>query len=75
MTQQLVNILQIITSVIGVIFILLQNRSSEQGSSFFGGGGEVFKIRKGFDRFLFAGTIVVVIVLAVLIYVDIKMIS
>lgn len=75
MTQQLVNILQIITSVIGVIFILLQNRSSEQGSSFFGGGGEVFKIRKGLDRFLFAGTIVVVIILGVLIYVDIKMIS
>ncbi|WKZ29968.1 MAG: preprotein translocase subunit SecG [Candidatus Dojkabacteria bacterium] len=75
MTQQVVNILQIIVSIIGIIFILLQNRSSEQGSSFFGGGGEVFKIRKGLDRFLFAGTIIVVIALAVLIYVDIKMIS
>lgn len=73
MTQQLVNILEIVLGIVGIIVILAQNRS-EQGSSFFGGGGDVFKLRKGADRIFFGLTIVVVILLAILIYIDIKVI-
>jgi len=75
MTQQIVNILEIILAVVGVIFILMQNRSSEQGASFFGGGGEVFKLRKGLDRILFFGTFILIIVLGLLIVADITVIS
>lgn len=71
--QQLVNAAQIITAIVGIVAIMIQNRS-EQGSSFFGGGGEVFKLRKGLDRIAFFVTIITVIVLAVLIYVDIKIV-
>jgi len=71
----MINILEIAFAVIGVIFILLQNRSSEQGSSFFGGGGEVFKLRKGLDRILFFGTFIIIIVLATLIVADITLVS
>ncbi len=74
MTQQLVSILEIVFGVLGVIAIIAQNRS-EQGSSFFGGGGDVFKLRKGVDRFLFYSTFIVILVLIVLIYLDIKIIS
>lgn len=71
MTQQLVSILEIIFGIIGVGIIIAQNRS-EQGSSFFGGGGDVFKLRKGVDRILFYATFIVIAILVVLVYIDIK---
>jgi len=74
MTQQLVSILEIIVGLIGIVVIIAQNRS-EQGSSFFGGGGDVFKLRKGVDRILFYVTFVVIIALLVLVYLDIKVVS
>ncbi|WKZ24142.1 MAG: hypothetical protein QY312_00855 [Candidatus Dojkabacteria bacterium] len=74
MTQQLVSILQIVFGILGVIVIILQNRS-EQGSSFFGGGGDVFKLRKGLDRILFFATFIIVLILMVLVYLDIKVIN
>lgn len=74
MTQQLVSILQIVFGILGVIVIILQNRS-EQGSSFFGGGGDVFKLRKGLDRILFFVTFIIVLILMVLVYLDIKVIN
>jgi preprotein translocase subunit SecG len=74
MTQQLVNILEIVVGIIGIIVIIAQNRS-EQGSSFFGGGGDVFKLRKGLDKILFYATFVIIFVIAVLIYVDIKLVN
>lgn len=60
--------------ILGVIVIILQNRS-EQGSSFFGGGGDVFKLRKGLDRILFFATFIIVLILMVLVYLDIKVIN
>ena len=74
MTQQLISILEIVFGVIGIVIILAQNRS-EQGSSFFGGGGDVFKLRKGVDQILFYATFLVIAILVVLIYVDIKIVS
>jgi preprotein translocase subunit SecG len=74
MTQQLVSVLEIIVGIIGIIVIIAQNRS-EQGSSFFGGSGDVFKLRKGVDRALFYATFVVILALLVLVYLDIKVVS
>jgi preprotein translocase subunit SecG len=74
MTQQLVSILEILFGIIGIIIIIAQNRS-EQGSSFFGGSGDVFKLRKGVDKILFYLTFIVIAILTVLIYVDIKLVS
>lgn len=74
MTQQLISTLEIVFGILGIIVILAQNRS-EQGSSFFGGGGDVFKLRKGLDRVLFIGTFVIVAILTALIIVDIKLVN
>jgi len=74
MTQQLLSILEIVMGIIGIVIIIAQNRS-EQGSSFFGGGGDVFKLRKGVDQALFYLTFVVIAILMVLIYLDIKVVS
>lgn len=73
--QVIVNIIEVVLAVLGIGSIILQNRSSEQGASFFGGGGEVFKLRKGLDRFMFFATIIIVIALAVVIYIDIKFVN
>lgn len=73
MTQQMVSILEIVFGLIGIVIIIAQNRS-EQGSSFFGGGGDVFKLRKGLDKILFYLTFVVILILIVLVYLDIKVI-
>ncbi len=74
MTQQMVSILEIVFGIIGIAIIIAQNRS-EQGSSFFGGGGDVFKLRKGLDKILFYLTFVVIMILILLVYLDIKVIS
>lgn len=74
MTQDTLLILEIIVSVVGIIFILAQ-RKSEQGSSFFGGGGEVFKLRKGLDTILFYATFVILAIIIALVYIDIKVIN
>jgi len=71
MNQNIINILEILLGITGIVVIIAQNRS-EQGSSFFGGGGDVFKLRKGLDRILFYATFVIVLALAILIYLDIK---
>jgi len=74
MTQQMVSILEIVFGIIGIAVIIAQNRS-EQGSSFFGGGGDVFKLRKGLDKILFYLTFVIILILIVLVYLDIKVIT
>jgi preprotein translocase subunit SecG len=74
MTQQWVSLLEIIFGIIGVIIIIAQNRS-EQGSSFFGGGGDIFKLRKGVDKLLFYATFLVIAILILLVYVDIRLVN
>jgi len=70
----MVSILEIVFGIIGIAVIIAQNRS-EQGSSFFGGGGDVFKLRKGLDKILFYLTFVIILILIVLVYLDIKVIT
>ena len=70
----MVSILEIVFGVVGIAVIIAQNRS-EQGSSFFGGGGDVFKLRKGLDKILFYLTFVIILILIMLVYLDIKVIT
>lgn len=49
-------IIQIIISVLLVAAILLQNRGAGLSSTF-GGSGNVYQTKRGFDKFLFVATI------------------
>ncbi|HVX93049.1 MAG TPA: preprotein translocase subunit SecG [Candidatus Dojkabacteria bacterium] len=64
-------IIQIVVSVLLVVSILLQNRAEGLGS-LFGGGGEIFRTKRGFEKFLYNSTIVLGIVFAVLSLVIVK---
>jgi len=73
MSETMQNILfyiQIGISVIVVISILLQNRAEGLGKMF-GGGGEVFRTKRGLEKFLYYFTIVLIfllIIVSLLIY-------
>lgn len=64
-------VLQIVVSVLLIISILLQNRAEGLGQMF-GGGGEVFRTKRGLERFLFYATIVLIIVFAALSFLLVK---
>lgn len=56
----MINILQVVISIILIILILLQEKSSGL-SGVFGGGSSAdssYQTRRGFDKFLFWGTII-----------------
>lgn len=55
-------IIQIIVSVLLVASVLLQNRAEGLGSMF-GGGGEVFRTKRGLEKFLYYATIALCVVL------------
>lgn len=55
-------IIQIIVSVLLVASVLLQNRAEGLGSMF-GGGGEVFRTKRGLEKFLYYSTIALCVVL------------
>ena len=61
----IVTIAQIIAAVGVVITVLLQNRGEGLGS-FFGGGGEVFRTRRGLENMLFYISIGLAVSLVVL---------
>lgn len=68
MTQNTYNILlviQIVISVLLVVSILLQNRAEGLGKMF-GGGGEVFRTKRGLEKFLHYFTIGLIAVLVIL---------
>lgn len=58
--QKGIIIAQIIISLLLIVSILLQNRGSGL-SSVFGGGGGIYRTKRGLEKILFAGTIVLVI--------------
>jgi protein translocase SecG subunit len=64
-TKTIITIAQIVVGVLTVASILLQNRGEGLGS-FLGGGGEVFRARRGLENVLFYSTIVLSITLVVL---------
>ncbi|OGM93338.1 preprotein translocase subunit SecG [Candidatus Wolfebacteria bacterium RIFOXYB2_FULL_49_7] len=61
------SIAQVILSIILIILILLQERTSGLSGAF-GGGSEsgAYQTRRGFERIIFAATIVIAVAFAVL---------
>ncbi|MDD2578271.1 MAG: preprotein translocase subunit SecG [Candidatus Dojkabacteria bacterium] len=62
---------QIVVCVLLVISILLQNRAEGLGKMF-GGGGEVFRTKRGLEKFLYYFTIFLIVVLVLLSIVILK---
>lgn len=68
MNENIINILlisQIVVCVVLTISILLQNRAEGLGKMF-GGGGEVFRTKRGLEKFLYNFTIALIVILIVL---------
>ncbi|MEK7212179.1 MAG: preprotein translocase subunit SecG [Patescibacteria group bacterium] len=57
-----VPIIQIIISVLLVLLILLQERSAGLSGIFGGEGGGVYQTRRGLEKMIFIGTIVLAVV-------------
>ncbi len=53
-------ILQLITSIFLIVIILIQVRG--QSVNIFGGGGDSFRTRRGFEKILFQLTIIVSVI-------------
>lgn len=53
-------IIQVVVSLLIVVSVLLQNRAEGLGSMFGGGGGEVFRTKRGFEKFLYYATMVLI---------------
>ena len=62
--QNILLYIQIVLCVTIVVSILLQNRAEGLGKMF-GGGGEVFRTKRGLEKFLYYLTIVLSILLVV----------
>jgi protein translocase SecG subunit len=58
-------IIQIVISAFLVVSVLLQNRAEGLGKMF-GGGGEVFRTKRGLEKFLYYFTIALSVILVVL---------
>jgi preprotein translocase subunit SecG len=62
-------ILSIVILIVGALLIgsiLLQQRGSGLGNMFGGGGGEVYRSKRGAEKFLFNGTIILAVTFAAL---------
>lgn len=59
--SKILNLIQIVISALLVACILLQSRGGEL-SGLFGGSGEVYRTRRGFEKSIFVFTIVLAIV-------------
>jgi len=73
-TTKILSIVQIVVCVILVISILLQNRAEGLGQMF-GGGGEIFRTKRGLEKFLYYLTIGMIAVLVVTSLVILKLSS
>ncbi len=71
-TREILMIAEIVVSVLLVLSILLQNRAEGLGKMF-GGGGEVFRTRRGLEQFLYYGTILLAFLWAALSYFIVRM--
>jgi preprotein translocase subunit SecG len=56
---------QIVACALLVVSVLLQNRAEGLGQMF-GGGGEIFRTKRGLEKFLYYFTIVLIAVIVVL---------
>lgn len=62
---QILLIAQIVVCVLLTVAILMQNRAEGLGKMF-GGGGEVFRTKRGLEKFLYYFTIFLIFVLVAL---------
>lgn len=60
--QKILLIVQIVICAILVVAVLLQNRAEGLGKMF-GGGGEVFRTKRGLEKVLYYATIVLIVAL------------
>jgi len=58
-------IIQIVITAFLIVSVLLQNRAEGLGKMF-GGGGEVFRTKRGLEKFLYYFTIILSVILVVL---------
>lgn len=63
--KSILEISQVVISVILIILVLLQQRGSGLGSVF-GGGGEAYHQRRGMEKWIFRGTVVSAFIFLVL---------
>jgi preprotein translocase subunit SecG len=63
MSFKVIQILQIIVSVLMIGAILMQNRGAGLGG-IFGGGGDVYRTKRGAEKLFFTATIVLIIIFA-----------
>ncbi len=63
--KTIITVAQIIVAIGVVVSILLQNRGEGLGT-FFGGGGEIFRTRRGFENVLYYVTVGLSVVLVIL---------
>jgi preprotein translocase subunit SecG len=70
-TIRILLITQFVVSVVMIISILLQNRAEGLGTMF-GGGGEVFRTKRGLERFLYFFTMFLAVVFSVLSLIIVK---
>ncbi len=63
--NQILFITQIVVSMLLIVFILLQQRGTALGSAF-GGGGEFYASRRGLQKKIFIGTIILVALFIIL---------
>ncbi len=62
----IITIAQIITSVLLIFLILIQERSSGLSGIFGGGESDIYQTRRGLERLIFFATIVLIIIFAAL---------
>ena len=70
-TIRILLIVQVVVSVLLVISVLLQNRAEGLGTMF-GGGGEVFRTKRGMERVLYYGTMILAAIFASLSLIIVK---
>ncbi len=58
--MEILNVVQIIISILLIVSILLQQRGAGLGSVF-GGQDEVYRTKRGFEKILFISTIILAI--------------
>ncbi len=73
-TSRILLIAQIIVSILLAVSVLLQNRAEGLGQMF-GGGGEIFRTKRGLEKFLYYFTIALIVVLVILSLVILKLSS
>ncbi|MCX6739965.1 MAG: preprotein translocase subunit SecG [Candidatus Parcubacteria bacterium] len=66
----ILNIIQIIISILLILAILLQNRGAGLGSAF-GGEGNIYRTKRGAEKFLYFATIILVIAFMVTAFINI----